>query len=333
MGTSSRPTRLHRRRGFTLVELLVVIAIIGALVGLLLPAVAASRDAARRNHCSNNLRQVGVAALAYEAAEAEFPPGVRQWNFPAPVAYRGIPLFAYLLPHLEEGKLLAGWDYNDPMNNPAQGSGAKTGAVLAVLLCPADELPANPVIVPGRNWVYGLTSYGGNGGLRSYFPTQATADGVFHTTGAASEPEPNQQPTTVRQIADGLSNTLLFGERSRLDENYATFAAAGWGDPLDGLGWWGASTGRKMAGHVLLAAMAPINYRLPFGYDGRGGQTPPADSIAAFQTYGDSRLTAYGSEHPGAGANFCFADGSLRYLTAATDLAVLQSLSTRAGAE
>jgi prepilin-type N-terminal cleavage/methylation domain-containing protein/prepilin-type processing-associated H-X9-DG protein len=318
---------------FTLVELLVVIAIIGSLVALVLPAVAASRHAARRNHCANNLRQLGLAAASYEAAHREFPPGVRQWFFDAAVTYRGIPLFAYMLPHLEEGKVLANWDYEDPINNPSQGPNSKTAAVLTVLICPADELPTNPIVVPGRNWVYALTSYAGNGGARSYFPTQSSADGMFHTTGAASEPATNQRPVTVREVGDGLSNTLLFGERSHLDANYATFNSASWGDALDQWGWWAASTGRKMIGHVTLSAYAPINYRLPFGYDARGGQDPPADSFADFQHYVDLRLCAYGSEHLGGGANFCFADGSLRYLAADAEHEVLKALSTRDGGE
>ena len=122
----------------------------------------------------------------------------------------------------------------------------------------------------------------------------------------------------------------MFGERSHTDLNYQTFNAAGYGEPLDQQGWWGASTSRKMIGHVTMSAHAPINYRLPFSFSDRAGKSPPADSFNDFQAYVDLRLCAYGSEHP-AGANFCFADGSLRFLTSQTEQAVLRSLSTRAG--
>jgi prepilin-type processing-associated H-X9-DG protein len=246
------------------------------------------------------------------------------------VAYRGVPLVAYLLPHLEVGQLLANWDYDDPLNNPSQGSKSMTGVVLPLLVCPADELAENPIVVPGRNWVYALSSYGGNGGTRSYFPAQATADGLFHTVGEASEPLKEQRAVTLREVTDGVSRTLMWGERSHYDANYATFTSAGWGDPLDQWGWWAASTGRKMIGHVTMSAYAPINFRLPFGFEGREGQTPPAGSFAEFQHYVDQRLCAYGSEHPG-GVNMALADGSVTVMTSAMEPSVLEAVSTRAG--
>jgi prepilin-type processing-associated H-X9-DG protein len=131
-------------------------------------------------------------------------------------------------------------------------------------------------------------------------------------------------------VTDGLSKTLLFGERSHADANYATFNAAGWGEPLAEWGWWGASTSRKMIGHVTMSAVAPINFRLPFTYDQRSGQTPSASSYAAFdREWDDLRICAYGSEHPG-GANFVFGDGSLRFLADEMELDVLRAISTRA---
>ncbi len=204
--------------------------------------------------------------------------------------------------------------------------------VLPVLVCPADELAENPIVVPGRNWVYALASYGGNGGTRSYAPAQATADGLFHTVGEASEPVKQQQPVALRDVLDGVSRTLLWGERSHVDANYATFSAAGWGDPLDQWGWWAASTGRKMIGHVTMSAHAPINYRLPFSYDGRDGQSPPAGTLAEFQHYVDQRLSAYGSEHS-SGVNMAMADGSVTVVASAMDAGVFKALSTRAGGD
>ena len=153
---------------------------------------------------------------------------------------------------------------------------------------------------------------------------------MFHTTGPASEPAPNQAAVRPEDITDGLSHTLLFGERSHHDPNYKSFNAAGWGELLDQWGWWAASTDRKMIGHVTMSGYVPINYQLPFSYANRAGQNPPADTYAEFQaTYVDMRICAFGSCHPG-GANFCFADGSVQFLATETDLALLRALCTRA---
>ncbi len=306
-----RPTPLNASAGFSLVELLVVVGIIGMLVALLLPAIQASREAARRAQCSSQLRQLAIAATNHAEATRHFPAGVEQWYFNTAVSHRGIPLFAFLLPYLEEANVLVTWDYEDPINNANRGNESNTAVVLPVLLCPSDLIERNPIVMASRDWHYALTSYGGNGGSRSYFPTAATADGMFHTTGEASEPARYQRPVRPREVTDGLSNTILFGERSHSDPNYESFNDAGWGEPLDEQGWWGASASRKMIGHVTMSAFAPVNYRLPFSYAQRNSQDPSAASFSAFQHYVDLRLCAYGSEHPG-GAMFAFADGSAR---------------------
>jgi prepilin-type processing-associated H-X9-DG protein len=236
------------------------------------------------------------------------------------------------MPYMEGASALQNWDYTDPMNNANQGSRSNTALVQPLLICPSDEIPSNPIHVAAQIWDYALASYGGNGGTRSYFPPDSTADGIFFTTGEASEPVQKQRPVEPRQVTDGLSKTLLFGERTHSDPNYTSFNDAGWGDLLAQWGWWGASTSRKMVGHVTMSAYAPINYQLPFPFSARSNQSPSAASFSAFGYYVDLRLCAYGSNHPD-GANFVFGDGSLQFLRSDTDISVLKALSTRAAAD
>ena len=326
-----RQTRF-RCPGFTLVELLIVIAIVGTLIGLLLPAIHQTREASRRATCASQIRQLGIATDQYELVSQTYPAGVKQWYFNTSISHRGIPLFAYLLPFMEQGEILFQWDYGNPLQNANQGAQSNTAHVIPALVCPSDLIPQNPATVH-NNWVYAISSYGGNGGTRSYFPQRASADGIFHTTGQASEPQQHQRTIKKSQVTDGLSHTFLFGERSHTDQNFELFNAAGWGEELAEWGWWGASTSRKMIGHVTMSTYGPLNYRLPFSYAERGDQNPAADSFLSFgENYGELRLCAFGSNHP-AGANFTFADGSTRFLHNHLDDKLYKGLSTRAGGE
>jgi prepilin-type processing-associated H-X9-DG protein len=318
------------RCGFTLVELLAFIAIVGVLFSMLLQAIQAARESSRRSTCHNNLRQLAVASLNFESIHTRFPPGVVQSLFSSAPVYRGSSLFVHLLPQLEESNVEQLWDFEDPQNNTNGGTAARTATLLPVLICPSDLIEQNPVL--SQSWYYGLTSYGGNGGTRSFAPNLATADGIFHTTGPAAEPKINQRPVRLREVTDGTSNTILFGERSHDDPNFETFVPISWTQSLTTWGWWGPSGGRKAIGHVTMSAFAPINYRLPFARGATAGLSPPARSGVEFQYYVDLRFCSYGSEHQG-GANFVFADGSGRFLESNTDMAVLAALSTRAGGE
>src|SRR5262245_50569057 len=250
---------MSHRRAFTLIELLVVIAIIAILIGLLLPAVQKVRDAANRMSCTNNLKQVALAAHNYHNTNNSFPPGVNQLVFAGMPRFRGVTLFVYLAPYFEQDNLSRGWDLVDPLNNTAGGQASKTATVLRLLLCPSDTIPQNPVDAGSNRW-YALTSYGGNGGTRSYDPQFATNDGVFFVIGPGSQTAPNGRPIRIADVTDGLSNTALFGERSHRDPNHDSFAAnlaapsGQFLNPMGLIGWWGNSGGRLAAGDVTLSA-------------------------------------------------------------------------------
>ena len=178
------------RRAFTLIELLVVIAIIAVLIGLLLPAVQKVREAAARMKCSNNLKQLGLAAHNYHSAYERFPPGVNQlvytpghplYGWPTSMPrFREATLFIYLAPFMEQDNLTKDWDLNDPLNNtllPAPGPAAKTATIVPILLCPSDVITGPNPVDSGSNRWYALTSYGVNGRSRSYDPASARTTG------------------------------------------------------------------------------------------------------------------------------------------------------------
>lgn len=325
---------MSRRRAFTLIELLVVIAIIAVLIGLLVPAVQKVREAASRMKCSNQLKQLGLAAHNYHNDRGSFPPGVYQLPFAAAPKYRGVTLFVELLPYLEQDNLARGWDRIDPINNTAGGKASRTATVLPGLVCPSDTILNNPVDGGGGRW-YGMTSYAGNAGTRSYDPQYATNDGLFGVIGPGSQTNPQGAAVRIADVTDGTSNTALFGERSHLDPNHDTFAAnmavpaSGAAlSPMGMSGLWASSTGRLAAGDVLLSAYAPLNFRVPKDYPNRGSMTPPANDYNGYLYHYDRRVCAFGSQHA-QGANFALADGSVRFVRDSIPSATLQQLCVR----
>jgi prepilin-type N-terminal cleavage/methylation domain-containing protein/prepilin-type processing-associated H-X9-DG protein len=298
---------MRTRQAFTLVELLVVIAIIGILVALLLPAIQAARGAARRASCTNNLKQLALATQNYHDTHRVFPAGGLVWpappGQPTPPKNRNVSLFVLILPQVEQGPLSASWDFMDPWQNVLSGRAA---TVLDVLLCPSDDV-GNKIIVDGSGRQFGMTSYGGNAGVQSYNPNNATKDGIFYM----------YSDNRMADIVDGTSNTLLFGERYHRDVDYDL--NAGTFTKMNGWGYWCPSAGPPGMGDVTLGTMVPINYLHPPG-------------VAVNATYEDRRITAMGSGHSG-GCNAALADGSTRFVSDSVDNTTWRAVSTRAGGE
>jgi prepilin-type N-terminal cleavage/methylation domain-containing protein len=250
----------QRRIGFTLIELLVVIAIIAILIGLLLAAVQRVRVAAARLQCQNNLKQLALAAHNFHDTMSCFPPGLVTPDQSGPIAPPGVKLtnlWVEMLPYLEQANLQRRWDPYDFRNNIAGGRDATTAHAIKVLVCPADALPS-PVFdwrPPGPPaWAggfYAMSSYGGNGGTRSFI--DPNDDGVFY----------KQSRIRLVDITDGTSSTFLVGERSHYDPEYDRVTAEydPIFHPLAHLGAWASAAfvwGSQA--EVMLSTPVPINW-------------------------------------------------------------------------
>jgi len=284
---------IHRDRsvGFTLIELLATVAIVGALIALLLPAVQAAREAARRAQCANNLKQLALAAHGYHDAAGCFPIGAYYPSSSLLNANSGPYTFA-LLPYLELGAVYHAINFDVAtdflVNETVLGVGIST------LWCPSDPVVSEPVDLnlvlydaPTKPVLTRYCSYGGNCGTWYSFPsngekTQAkqvrAMNGVIY------------QGSSVRigAVRDGASTTILFGE-----------TAHGMGTPprRDRWHWWSSSVGTQ------ITAMWPPN-----------PQRSVRDAIGpGSSSNGTVYRLAASSFHPG-GAQFAFCDGSVRFL-------------------
>lgn len=299
--------RTRDRNGFTLVELLVVIAIIGVLVALLLPAVQAARETARRARCSNNLRQLGLALIGYHDAYKQYPKGVAS----GPVAFKddGYGWAVALLPFLEETAL---FELINPDWEPGvfRNTFAQTGQIIrggdreiAIFRCPTSQLPA---IVSGsspfRNG-YATSDYKAcNGCDLPIDPSRSCENqGLFCKTSDCIAA--GYRKITMKHVTDGLSKTLAFGESAF----YPAHEIKNW--PI----WMGAPNTDET---VLFKAGDPaiINCAI----------TPR--SITGFATAIDNDCAF--SWHDG-GAMFCLADGSVHFLPETIDLEVYTYLGTK----
>ena len=307
-----------RRHAFTLVELLVVIAIIGTLVGLLLPAVQAAREAARRTTCTNNLKQMATAAHNYESARKHFPSGgwANQWSGD-PDAGLGQAQpggWSYqILPYCEFNELfMLGSDSLAPTtvpwqirNTATQKSGAtqRESSPVSVFICPSRRgAGVLPVKEKGAAAYQNVTvdsssagiDYAANCGTASNTATFGSNAGAGYpalvdvTAGANGIVFPCSAVTGAK-IADGLSSTILFGERHRNPDDYGTSLFSAYG-----------------GGSIIVANGAL------------------AEDVPGVSTTGD-----FGSSHRQA-AYFAFCDGSIRPIGYSITTTLMQQISARA---
>ena len=226
MAYSSKRTH-NRARGFTLVELLVVIAIIGVLVALLLPAVQSAREAARRIQCQNNLKQMGLAALNYEAATGSLPPGCVAYADDERRENVGTGWAIEILPFFEQNTLFDLFDfsgrkhYRNPTNREAGRNRVDS------YVCPSDPFEEDTISPQGENFarlawasykaVSGTIDPTRTGGSalywdRRYNGTQPEDFPLMRGALPATGPNYVLKPTTIAQITDGTSQTALIGE-------------------------------------------------------------------------------------------------------------------------
>jgi prepilin-type N-terminal cleavage/methylation domain-containing protein len=315
-------------RGFTLVELLVVIAIIGILVALLLPAVQAAREAARRSQCINGLKQLGIAAQNYHDT------------------YKRLPIGAYsccngtwqmaILPFMEEQQLAdlytfqpkdLEWfdsdyeyfDLNLTRNPPIRNRELVTKRV-ATLTCPSDEPQVATAIVAGaaitlHNYVanFGNTDHIG----RNYLPPNSA--GHVPYLGSPMVGQDGSQPdhkkfSKFSRITDGLSKTLLFSETVQgRDEDYR------------GLTWWGWSAGFE-------AFFAPNASDPDLMQQSRYCKEYPTNPPCSVQSGANFFKAGARSRHPG-GVSAVLCDSSVQFITDDVDLATWRAASTARGEE
>jgi prepilin-type N-terminal cleavage/methylation domain-containing protein/prepilin-type processing-associated H-X9-DG protein len=305
----------RRRSAFTLIELLVVIAIIAVLIALLLPAVQSAREAARRAQCTNNLKQLGLAAANYESTSSCFPGNSYTGTTFNPPAYshnypESFSAFVRLLPFFEQSPMYNAANFS--LNAGAADNLTIGGVAVASLICPSDlnnqsiALPStqysasnsgatpgwsfyNIYPLPPGNWTQAFSSYGGNAGTFEYgFSNIMNPTVGTQHTGTVY----NDSSVRISGITDGTSNTFLFAERAKgrlyvLDPGYCVSDSQ-----------W--NVGRYF--DTLVSTLYPVNVG--------NGNTAAGLTFTGYTYYG---TTSAGSYHPG-GANFGFCDGSVRFI-------------------
>jgi len=341
-GISALEARSWRvsRRGMTLIELLVVIGIIGLLTLMILPAVQASRESARRTQCINHLKQIGAAVAQFESVHHEFPEAATdKRTTPNPQSQEQFSVHAQILPYLEMKALYDG--LNASLSKDQKGlvfehlsNATARSTHVETFLCPSDNFR----ISPGNSYRANIGPHP-NDTESSLFIALSGGGGAFRTI----------RPTRVSDITDGLSMTAGFSER-----------VAGSGSTTfyrDRNLWYvglGATRGLVTSDEIIEYCSIPIRdpsaffvflgqYWLPGRYADsiyNHVATPNApfpDCVMHEKLYETrpplniAAMTAR-SRHPG-GVHLLLMDGSVRFIKNTIDVATWRALSTRAGGD
>jgi len=289
--------------GFTLVELLVVITIIGILIALLLPAVQAAREAARRMQCTNNLKQIGLALHNYHAAQGSFPPGAgtRKTN-PGNVAATGRFAFTVvILPYVEQTAIHGDVDLD--IGHDQSINQWLRYADISMYICPSRGVATAKEF--GVEYVYAqylavMGAKGENEFDGTAYPLDGpTGAGQFATTGILTR----DSGVRISLIKDGSSNTMMVGEHSWKSRVYRP---------------WPGGIGDSGGG---MHAMTMKNVLYPMHSVGR--------EEAGTEHSND---VSFGSMHPG-GAGFLFGDGSVHFLSENIELKIFKAVATQDSGE
>ncbi len=329
------PRKRVRVRGFTLVELLVVIAIIGILVALLLPAVQAAREAARRMSCSNNLKQVALSMHSYHDVHNTFP-----FAYMIDLSNLNIQTWGtQILPFLEQVAVSDQWENRVPAFDQASSLGFPTDAVnrnlelartyLPVFVCPSaphsapyvydGALPAGaggPGVPPlPLTWTVAVSDYCNPTGVRGDFANIAYSGNAGGNRHGAIQPVAGgfgNNDSRISSVRDGTSNTFLIGERLGGDLIYQGRRRVDLGplNALNGGGWADFLNGE----HWLAGSL----------YDG----TPGPDGGPCPINCTNLRGGGFYSFHPG-GAQFAFCDGGVDLIAETVDAFVFAAFITR----